>query len=286
MATKTAPPIVLAIVALMSWSGGAQAQETSDLPLFELGFGLAARSTPDYPAADSRSNRLAIFPHIIYRGRFFEVGEEETFRFVPFRTNRIELAVSIDGAASVERRSDPIRGEVPDLDALAEFGPEIIWRAAEVAPVIGDRTRARMEIALQTRGVFAVGDDVSYEGFLVRPVLRFRQNGAIKPGSRVEATIGPVFATSGVHEYFYDVDAGGGAPGYQSDAGYLGTELTASVRYPVSRRARVFGGFGVAYLGGAANRDSPLYETDVNATAFLGLTFSIYQSKARGVRDR
>lgn len=279
---------VLCIVAVaqVATALSAQAQPRPDLPLWEIGIGIAGRSTPDFPGADTQSNRLVAFPHVAYRGNLIEIGAEETFRLVPFRTDRLELAVSIDGAASVERRGDTLGGDLPDLDALAEVGPEIIWRAAEVPAVAGNRAPGRIELALQVRGVFSVDGGIVHEGYVLRPALRYRQNGALKPGSRIEATIGPLFASEGVHDFFYRVDPQPGRPGFDAGAGYLGTEATAAVRYPLGRRTRVFGGVGIGYLAGAANRDSPVFATDFNASAFVGLTVSIIQSRARALRDR
>ena len=193
----------VALVAGIAWATGGAAQEPRDrdrleLPLWELGFGLSARQTAEYPAAADYATRVVAFPYVAYRGRFLEIGEDDTFRFIPFRTDRLELAVSIDGNSAVERRGNELSGSLPDLDALVEFGPELIWRAAELPPVIGTRTMARLEFALQTRGAFSVSLTPDYQGFLVRPALRYRQNGAIKPGSRIQATIGPIFATQGL----------------------------------------------------------------------------------------
>ncbi|MEV8468246.1 MipA/OmpV family protein [Fluviibacterium sp. DFM31] len=272
--------------------GAAQAQTQYDedngrleLPLWELGIGLTGRQTAEYPGASDYATRVVAFPYIAYRGKFLEIGEQDTLRFIPFQTERFELAFSFDGNSAVERRSTELHGALPDLDALVEFGPEFIWRAAEIDPVFGDRTLGRVELALQTRGAFSVGWPPEYEGFVVRPVLRYRQNGALKPGSRVEAAIGPLFGTQGINEYFYAVDDSNG-DGYKASHGYMGTEITASIRYPVSRRVRLIGGVGLGILSGAVSEDSPLFESNFNASGYIGFTASIFQSKRQALKDR
>lgn len=292
MPQKTRPSRMLPLLAaVLSWATAAGAQGMSDsdrleLPLWELGFGLSGRRTAEYPGADTYASRIVAFPYVAYRGRFLEIGEDDTFRFIPFRTDRLELAISVDGSSEVERRGNELSGSLPDLDALVEFGPELIWRAAEVAPVIGSRTMGRIELALQMRGAFSISQSPDYQGFLVRPALRYRQNGAIKPGSRVEMTIGPVFGTQGLQDYFYTADGTGTGTAFKARAGYMETELTASIRYPVTRRWRLIGGVRLAYLGGAANEDSPLFESRFNPSGYVGFTVSIFQSRRQALRDR
>lgn len=291
MNTTSKHLIASAIAASVLVSAGSAQAEWSpqdndrlELPLWELGFGLSARQTAEYPGADDYAARVVAFPYVAYRGKFLEIGEDETFRFVPFQTDRFELAFSFDGNSAVERRSTELQGALPDLDALVEFGPELIWKALETDPVFGSRTKGRLELALQTRGAFSVSWPVDYEGFVVRPVLRYRQNGALKPGSRIEATVGPLFGSQGVQDYFYTVD--GNSNGYTASDGYMGTELTASIRYPVSRRVRLIGGVGLGILSGAANEDSPLFESNFNASGYIGFTVSLFQSKQQALKDR
>lgn len=258
---------------------GALAQSAPGLPLWELGLGGVGRSGAAYPGSSEYRGEVALFPYLTYRGRLFEIGGESTARFIPFRTERFELGFTVDGSSTVDSRDNALRGALPDLDALAEFGPEFNLRLFETPAYFGSGT-GRAELSVQTRGVFSVGDGIDHVGNLVRPAIRYRQNGALKPGSRVSASVGPVFATEGVHDFFYQT------AGYDAHGGYLGTEIAASVRYPLTDRLRVIGGVGLTVLSGAANRASPLFEDEVNASVFVGLTFSLFQSGRRALRDR
>jgi hypothetical protein len=268
-------------MAAMAFAGGPlTAQDAPDLPLWELGIGAVARGGADYPGASEYSFGGALFPYVSYRGRLLELGGDETVRLVPFSNDRFEIGVSFDSSSSVDSQDNSLRVDLPDLDALAEFGPEFTYRFAERPAIAGGGT-GRFEVSLQTRGVFSVGSDIDHIGTLVRPALRYRQNGALKPGSRISASIGPIFASEGVHDFFYAV------PGtYDARGGYLGTEIKVSLRYPLNDRARFIAGAGVTVLGGAANRDSPLFDDEVNASAFVGVTYSLFQSKRRTTRDR
>lgn len=258
------------------------------LPLWELGVGAVGRISPDYPAADSYNRTISPLPFVIYRGRVFEFGGDATARIIPFRTDRFEIGVTVDGSSGVDSGDNALRGALPDpdLDALAEFGPELVYRGLSTPALLGGGT-GRWDITLQTRGAFSVGGgDIVYEGMLVRPTVRYLQRDSLAPGSRILASIGPVFATEGVHDFFYEVDANGPGSGYDARGGYLGTELGLSVRYPLTNRLQLIGGVGLSVHTGAANRKSPLFANDMNGSAFVGLTFSFLHSRRLADPDR
>ena len=269
----------LALVAAAAVVHPLRAEDAPTLPLWEVGIGTTARVAPDYPGASDYSPGGAVFPFVTYRGRLFEFGGDQTLRFVPFQLDRVEIGVTVDGSSAVDSRDNALRGALPDLDALAEFGPEVNLSLFERAAVFGKGT-GRYELSLQTRGVFSLGDRIDTVGTLGRVALRYRQNGALKPGARVTASIGPVFASEGVHDYFYATES------YDARGGYLGTEAEVSVRYPLNDRLRVVGGVGVTVLSGAANRASPLFDEEVNVSAHIGLRWSLFQSQRRTTRDR
>lgn len=266
---------------------GANAQ-SPELPLWELGVGAVGRVSPEYPGASEYSGGGTVYPYLTYRGRLFEFGGDATFRLVPFRSDRLEFGITVDGSSAVDSGDNALRGALPDLDALVEFGPEVSYRLTERPALIGDGT-GRFEFSLQTRGVFSIDSDtwdIDRVGALVRPAIRYRQNGSLKPGSRITASLGPVFASEGVHDFFYAVPTGGSLPAFDARGGYLGTELTLSARYPLTDRMRLVGGVGMTLLHGAANEASPLFEDKVNASAFFGMTYSLYQSERKTTRDR
>ncbi|MXQ06352.1 hypothetical protein GQ651_00690 [Alphaproteobacteria bacterium GH1-50] len=271
--------MILFLLPAVSSLSPAHAGDAPTLPLWELGVGATARVAPDYPGASEYNPGGTVFPFVTYRGRLLEFGGDQTFRIVPFRLDRVEIGVTVDGSSAVDSRDNALRGALPDLDALAEIGPEVNIALSERSAILGNGT-GRYELSLQTRGVFSLGDGIDHVGTLGRLALRYRQNGALKPGARVTAAIGPVFASEGVHDFFYATDS------YDARGGYLGTEADVSVRYPLNDRLRVVGGVGVTLLSGAANRASPLFDEKVNVSAHIGLRWSLFQSQRRTTRDR
>ena len=284
--SRHAAAVVLGVILLLP-SPKVEADEPSvPLPLWEIGVGAVARMSTAYPGAESNSTSLTPLPYLKYRGRFIELGGDETLRLVPFRTDRFELGLSFDGSSRVDNRETALGGEQPDLNALMELGPEFIFRVAERPAFAGSDNTGRIELVFQTRGVFSVDDGVRYEGALIRPALRYRQNGTMRPGSRLQASIGPIFATEGVQDVFYESAPGPGERGFDASGGYLGTELKAAIRYPLTSRLQAVSGFALSYLGGSVNENSPLMRSNWDATVFLGFTVSLFQSEARASRDR
>ncbi|WP_172330903.1 MipA/OmpV family protein [Mangrovicoccus sp. HB161399] len=284
---------IFAISAALGLLSGAASAQVSDpaeptLPLWELGLGGVGRVSTDYPGADSYNLRFNPVPYVKYRGRFVELGGDEALRLIPIRTERFELGFGLDSSARVANRVTAVGNVVPDVDALAEFGPEFIWRAVEPGGLAGGRLPGQLELVLQTRGVFSVNGltDIGYEGSLVRPAVRYRQFGMLRPGSRIQVGIGPLFVTEGVQEEYYEVAASDGEPGYDASGGYLGTEARAAIRFPLTERITLFGGMTATWLGGSVNHGSPLMKSDWDGAAYFGVTYSIFQSKRRTTRDR
>ncbi len=274
---------LLAAAALLLGTGAPPAVAQADapaLPLWEAGLGAVARTSAAYPASARQTQGVAPRVLFIYRGEVVEVGGDATLRVIPFRTDRLQFGITVDGSSAVDAQDNALRGALPDpdLEALAEFGPEVVFRGLQRPALFGDGT-GRYDITLQTRGVFSVAlDSVTYRGLLVRPTVRYLQRDSLAPGARILASAGPVFATEGVHDFFYQTG------GYDARGGYLGTELALSLRHPLRPGLSAIGGVGISLHAGAANRGSPRFERPVNGSAFLGLTYTFLQSRRAAAR--
>ncbi len=268
-----------AALSLLALPASVLAEEAPTLPLWELGLGATIGASPDYPAASTYSFDGAVFPFFYLRGQGVTIGEDG--RALPFGIERVELGVSVDAYGSTGTRTDKNGNTLPDLDATFQVGPELNFVLSETDALFGNG-RGRYELALQARGAVSVNwdPDIGGLGGVFRPALRYSQNGALRPGSRIMASIGPIFASESFHEYYYN------APGYDASGGYLGTDAILAVRYPLSDRTNVIGGARLSIMAGAKNEDSPLFKDDITASAFVGLTYSLFQAKRRTTRDR
>lgn len=282
--------IHLVVAALMGLALPATAQ-TADpqvpRPLWEIGAGTLGRVSSAYPGASDASFTGSVIPYLRFRGKLLELGGEDAVRVTPIRTERFELGISLDSSQRVANRVTSLGAALPDLDRLVEIGPELGFILSEDGRALGIPVKGRLEAILQTRAVVSIADwDMDYEGAVVRPALRYRVYGTIQPGSRVQASIGPIFATEGVQDNYYEIAASGSDKGYDAKGGYMGTELRGAMRVPLGSRWQVIGGAGVSYLGGAVNVDSPAMDNRWDATAFLGFTYSLIQSDRTTFRDR
>jgi len=250
------------------------APDAAALPVWELGLGLTGRVAPDYPAAADYQLSAAPRPYLVYRGDFFGLRRQGA-------PGPVGIAFSGAVSRGVDSDDSQARAGLPDLDRLIQFGPEFILRGPQFAHATGSST---LDMTLQARAALSLNDDfeLAYEGYLVRPTIRYTRLGLLAPDTRLTAQIGPIFGSEGIQDFYYEVDPAFASPSlaaFDADAGYLGTELGLEMRYPLTDRLRLRGGASVTLHAGAANADSPLYREDVTASAFLGFTYTLFQSR-------
>ena len=255
---------------------------SEELPLWEIKAGGFGFYGTDYPASGNyRFNGLA-YPTLTYRGDTLRIGGSSAAKLVPFRNPRFELGVSLDAAFAADSDGNPIRDGMPDLGLITEFGPELVIKGPRRAA--GTPQESAIDFALQARAVFSYqkDDGIDHRGFIIEPTVKYRKGFA--SGSRFRATFGPVFATEGLQDYYYQVDptfARAGRPPFDAKGGYLGTEATFGLTVPVTDRLNVWGGGGVGLYSGAKNKNSPLFEDDLTSYVYLGASFKLFQSKRR-----
>jgi outer membrane scaffolding protein for murein synthesis (MipA/OmpV family) len=240
-------------LALALSAGAAMAEQ---LPLWEVGAGVAAIDFPDYRGADERSTYVLPIPYLVYRGEVLRL-DREGLRGLLFQSERVELDLSVNASIPVESENNSARRGMPDLDPAVEIGPS--WKLT----LYGHRTRP-VEVQLELPVRAAIATDLSYLdgiGYVFAPRLtldvRVFRGGE---GWRTGAALGPVFATQRYHEYFYSVApqfARATRPAYAAPGGYSGTQLSAFLT--CHTRRLWFGAFlRYDWLSGAVFEDSPL----------------------------
>jgi outer membrane scaffolding protein for murein synthesis (MipA/OmpV family) len=265
----------LAFTALLL-AGPAAAQEVR-LPMFEAGVAGGGGWLPDYPAADQNHLRGIVVPYVIYRGEVLR-ADDQGVRGRVLRGERVGLDLSFSGAFPSSSDDNKARRGMPDLDWQGEVGPALrltLWRDAAHP--------RRVNLELPVRAVFSSDlTSVSYRGFVFSPELAYEDRNIGFTGARLRIGLGPIFATSRLQQYFYDVApeyARADRPAYRADGGYLGTRLQFSYRVPITEHISFVGGGRVENFAGAANADSPLHRQDWNGTVALGFAWSFYRSE-------
>ena len=236
---------------------GATAESCADqLPLWEVGVSLAAVDFPDYRGADQRTGYVLPLPFLVYRGDVFKV-DRDGVRGLFFKTDAVELDISLNASIPVKSEDNRARQGMPDLDPTLEIGPTL-----NLTLYRGPTGKSATRLRLPVRGVIATDfRHAQWEGVVFQPQLTLDVH-QLTPlsGWRVGVAAGPMFGDSRYNGYYYNVPpafATPSRPAYTAPAGYAGTQLTLSTsrRFPsfwVGAFARWDG------LNGAVFEQSPL----------------------------
>jgi MipA family protein len=245
---------------------------SEDVPLWEIGIGVAAWHLPDYRGSDESRFRVLPFPYPIYRGEIFR-AQGSTLSGLLFESDRLKLDLSLSGSLPVNSEDNEAREGMPDLDFTVELGPSLEW-------MIVERKSRSLWVKVPLRAVFSV-PDLAYRGLKFAPYLDYQWMSAILPGWRMSLRAGPIFGIERYHDYFYEVKsqfARADRPEYHPDGGYSGSTISFGLR-------RRFKGILIASLisydrlTGAAFEDSPLVKTDNYFSAGVTLTWFFAKSK-------
>jgi len=251
-------------------------------PLWEVSVAAGGIYSPDYPAADKNSLHGLALPYVIYRGDLLRLGTDSIAKGVFIDNDYAELNVSMAASFNADSNDNSARRGMPDLDYLAEIGPQLKIK-------FGELYGGKAELQLPVRAVLSTDfGRVDHRGYLFNPKFSYARQNIFNSGIDMISTIGSGFATKKLHEYYYRVEplfATPARPAYEEDGGYLGSVITLGLSYGITDRVRAYAGGQAGYYGGAANEDSPLFRQKVNASVHAGFTWSIFQSDARVTSD-
>ncbi|MBK9363702.1 MAG: MipA/OmpV family protein [Rubrivivax sp.] len=264
-------PGLVAALAMLA-AGPASA---ADLPLWELGLGVAGLSLPHYRGAEKSTAWLLPVPYAVYRGEILR-ADRDGLRALLFDSDRIDFDLSASATAPADNGDEPARAGMPDLAGTVEFGPNLNGRLAR-GP--GWKLQARLPV----RAAFTLESRSRAIGWSVMPHLNLDTEWR---GWSFGAQVGWLWGSQRLHAHFYDVApefATPTRPVHRARAGHAGWQATLSL----SRRDgnRWIGAFVRAdSLAGSALRDSPLVRQSNNLSAGVAVSWVLWQS-ARLVPD-
>lgn len=251
---------------------GARAEE---LPLWEVGLGVAGLSIPDYRGSNQQRGYLLPLPYIQYRGKVFQIDREGAHGDV-FTLDRTKLDLSVSVGAPSKSRQDDARHGMPDIDPTIEAGPALHVFLTHN----GMRNRA-WSLEFPLRAVAATNlSHVQRIGWVFSPSLNYNAKD-IAGGWSIGTAIGPLYASEDYHDYYYEVQpafATATRPAYNARAGYSGSRVT----FTASRRFSAFwiGAFArYDNLSGAVFADSPLVEKHDSIMAGIGIAWILAESE-------
>lgn len=255
---------------------GARAEQ---LPLWEAGAGVTLLSFPDYRGSNERHQWVLPFPYVVYRGEFLK-ADERRVRGLFFKTERVELDVSVNGTVPVKSSENEARRGMPDIDPILEIGPSLNLHLFQS----GDR-KEKLELRLPVRAAIASDfSRVDFTGWVFQPNLNLDVRDPLaQEGWNFGVLAGPMFSSRRYHRYFYAVDSAfaiPGRPAYNPGGGYAGTQLIVAL----SKRYRDLwvGGFARwDALNHAAFGGSPLVKTNQYLAGGVAVAWVFRESKSR-----
>lgn len=252
-------------------------------PLWEFGVGGGAVDVPNYPSSSERNFVALAAPYLIYRGDVFRIGGRGGARAVVVEESDFEIDFSFGGAFSADSDDNTAREGMPELDYLFEVGPQLLYRVKDFN--FSNGGNGRLNAILQARAVFSSDfKRVDDRGFVFEPTLSYQQRGVLFKDTGLNASITMMFGSEKLHDYFYQVDPEFVTPNRQqfdANGGYLGTEVSLGMSFPLLENMRGFLGGTVNFHQGAANEDSPLFEDDVTYSFGVGFVWRLYESDTK-----
>lgn len=247
-----------------------------ELPLWELGLGVAGLSLPHYRGADKSSRWLLPVPYAVYRGEVLRANRDGV-KALLFDSDRADLDFSLSATAPSRSSDEPARAGMPDLKGTLEFGPNLNLRVAR-------GPGWRVELRLPVRAAFTLEASPRSIGWATTPNLNLDHAvGDWKLGAQV----GMLWGDRRLHGYFYDVtpaQATAARSAYRAESGRAGWQTTLAV----SRQSgdRWFGAFLRSdSLAGSRLADSPLVSRSNNLSFGVAMSWVLWRSE-RLVPDR
>jgi outer membrane protein len=264
-----------ALIAMILGPAGVCAR---DEPLWEAGVGVAELHFPDYRGSSESRNYALPLPYFVYRGDFLK-ADRHGLRGELFRSDRVDLNVSVGASLPVRSSDNRSRKGMPDLRPSFELGPSLdfaIWRSMN--------RRVRLDVRLPVRGAVTIESHPQFIGVQFFPHVNVDvHDPAGFSGWNLGLLSGPVYTDSRYNRYFYAVQpayATASRRAYEPGGGYAGMEfiVALSKRYP---RFWVGGFARYDTLRSAAFEDSPLVTSRRYVAAGFGISWILGESSQR-----
>jgi outer membrane scaffolding protein for murein synthesis (MipA/OmpV family) len=271
-AMENKKPAILAALAFGVFAAFAHTAQAEQRPLWELGAGGAVVSFPDYRGSDKQRSYVLPIPYVVYRGDVLQVDRDKV-RGLLFKTERVELDVSVNGSVPVRSGDNPARQGMPDLDPTLELGPSLnVLLVQDPRYNIALKIPVRAVIASDFRSVHSAG-------YLAHP--QFNLDVRAGQGWKLGFVAGPLFGDRRYHDYFYGVAPQYTSPGraaYTAHGGYSGAQFIAAAS---KRFDKLWVGAFIKFdnISGSSFDDSPLVARRNNVAAGLGVSWIFAQSK-------
>lgn len=262
---------------LLAAAVSANAQEKSELPLWEIGaFGLGV-SQQAYPGSDQQVQRALAFPYLIYRGQFLR-SDGNNVGLRALNTDNFELDIGLAGSFGSGSKEIKARAGMPKLGTLVEFGPRAKWKLSE-SPGQG-----RWSVELPVRGVFDISDSAAFRGIAAEPRLVFANR--LSSGWNYSVSASALLGSQKLTDTYYGVSAlqaTAGRPQYTAKSGLIATRLGLAASKQLSNDWRFFTFARLDSVSGAANDSSPLVRKTNGFSVGAGVSYTWLRSAEKAM---
>lgn len=248
-------------------------------PKWEFGIGGGYVEGFDYPASDNPNPFGGLLPYLIYRSEKFRFNGRGVSA-IAMERSRFKLDVSMAASLNADAEGNELRTGMPDLDYLFEIGPQLVIRLIDT-----DNHSNRTLLNWSNRFRAVVSTDfgsVKGRGWVAQSQFQWRRERLFSNKLDIFATLSFTWAGEKLQDYFYEVDQEfqtATRPAYDANSGFLSTTLLTGVGIRPHPNLRVFLALNTGYFGGAANEDSPLFETRSTTGAAIGFVWNLRKSK-------
>ena len=245
-------------------------------PLWEAGLGVGGLLFDDYRGSDESNFYPVPIPYFVYRGRIVK-ADRDGVRGLLFDRRYAEINMSVNATTPVDSDDNAARRGMPDIKSTLELGPSFEWHVWKSVD-----ERIKLDLRFPVRVPVTIEASPRAVGWIFSPRLNVDFiDVAGRAGWDLGVSIGPMYADSKYHRYFYSVGpayATAERSEYQADGGYSGSHLILSLskRFP-----DYWVGAFMRYdsLAGAAFENSPLVKTKSSLFAGFGIAWMIGQSE-------
>ena len=228
------------------------------------GLGISALSAPSYIGSNKQNLFIVPFPYIEYRGKYFSVDKDKIYNEF-YNTEKIKIEISLRGMLPVDSKNTA-RDGMPDLDAIVEIGPKIIYN-------LFSKDDMKIDFELPIRANFSLGDNLfDYQGYFSSFDLKYENS--IFGNYKINFISGLGYSNKKINNYYYEVESkyiNENRTEYEASSGY--SDFHNSFSITKKDESFWYGGFiKHYYIDGAVYEDSPLVET--HNALFSGVAFS------------
>lgn len=242
----------------------------------EIGAGVFAFTTPDYPGSEERTSYLVPLPYFHYESDEFTV-DREGFTGWFFKRDNWYADISLSAGIPVNSKDNQARQGMPDLDWTLEIGPSMkyYWQGK---PNADDYLFAEFYLRKVIATDFTFIDDIGWRSG-VR--LSHQRVFPLNNGDTLEwaNTFDTSSANHALVDYFYGVSPQFQTPerdAYQANGGYAGSRLSSGILW--KKQDLWFGAFmSVTSLHGSTQEHSPLVDNKLDYSAGIGVIWVFYE---------